>query len=218
MKLLILAGGKGRRIGGKKATRLLLNKPLIYWVYQKLKSLPFPIYISVKNASQEEEIKNVLIKENIKIDETKFIKDAYPEIEGPLSGIVSALKNFPEGEGVLVVAVDQPLITKEFLEYLIQLSYLFCNKFLIVTQGKDKIRPFPGIYPCSLRDEIKNFFLSSPKKSLFRLFQYLSSTQCVLFLKNNDKINDMTFFNINTHEDLSRVEKCFFQKLKIPEI
>ncbi len=218
MKILILAGGKGSRLGGKKATRILLDKPLIYWVYQKLKELSFPVYISVKTTHQEEEIKNTLLKEKIKLDEIIFIKDFYPEIEGPLSGIISALKSFPEGEAILIVAVDQPLITKEFLEYLIHFSYIFCNRFLIVSKGKNKIRPFPGIYPCSLKKEIENFLLNSPKKSLFRLFQYLSSKQYILFLKKDDKINNENFININTYEDLKKIKKCFSQRLKTQKI
>lgn len=218
MKTLILAGGKGSRLGGKKATKLLLNKPLIYWVFQKVKSFSFPVYISIKSETQKKEIKEVLIKEKVKPDEIVFIKDLYPEIEGPLSGIISALKRFSEEESVLVVAVDQPLIDKEFLNYLKTLSYIFCNRFLIVSKGKEKIRPFPGVYPCSLRRDIENFLLNSPKRSLFRLFQYLSFKQSILFLKKDDKIIEKNFININTFEDLKLVEECFFQKLRIPKM
>lgn len=218
MKTLILAGGKGSRLGGKKATQILLKKPLIYWVFQKLKDLFSPIYISVKDKTQETEIVEALIKEKIKLDEIIFIKDLYPEIEGPLSGIVSALKTFSEKEALLVVAVDQPLIKKEFLEYLCNLSYIFCNNFLIVNKGKEKIRPFPGVYPCSLKEEIENFLLNSPKKSLFRLFQHLASKNQILFIEKNDKINYENFININTFEDLKKVEECFSQKLKTQEM
>ncbi len=214
MKPLILAGGKGNRLGGKKATVLLLEKPLIYWVFQKLKNFSSPVYISVKNKIQEDEIKRELIKEKIKIDEMVFIRDLYPEIEGPLCGIISALKLFPEKEAFLVVAVDQPLINKSFLEYLSTLSYIFCNQFLIVCKGEGKIRPFPGVYPCSLKEEIENFLLTSPKRSLFRLFQYLNANQKILFIKKDDKIGYENFININTPEELKRVELCFSQKLK----
>lgn len=215
MKYLILAGGKGSRLGGKKAIRSLLEKPLIYWVFQKLKDFSSPIYISVKDENQEKEIKKELIKEKIKPDEMVFIKDLYPEIEGPLSGIISALKLFSEKEAFLVVAVDQPLINKNFLDYLSILSYIFCNQFLIVCRGKEKIKPFPGIYPCSLRTEIETFLFNSPKKSLFRLFQYLHDNQKILYIENDNKIGYENFININTLEELKRVEKCFSQKLKI---
>lgn len=218
MKPLILAGGKGSRLGGKKATIVLLGKPLIYWVFQKLKDLSSPVYISVKNEIQEEEIKRELIKEKIKLDEMVFIRDLYPEIEGPLSGIISALKLFSEKEALLVAAVDQPLINKNFLDYLIILSYIFCNQFLIVCRGKEKIRPFPGIYPCSLRGEIENFLLNSPKRSLFRLFQFLHTNKRILFVQDDDKIGYENFININTPEELKRVEICFSQKLKTPKM
>lgn len=218
MKALILAGGKGSRLGGKKAITSLFEKPLIYWVFQKIRGFSSYVYISVKNEIQEKEIKGALIKEGVKLDEIVFIKDLYPEIEGPLSGIVSALKRFSEEESILVVAVDQPLIDKEFLNYLKTFTYIFCNRFLIVSKGKGKIRPFPGIYPCSLRKDIEDFLFNSPKKSLFRLFQYLSSKQSILFLKKDDKIIEENFININTFQDLKLVEECFSQRLKIPKM
>jgi len=219
LKVLILAGGKGTRIGGKKALKPLLGKPLIYWVFQKIKNLSSPVYISVKTEQQEKEIKKALIKEGVKIGEIVFIKDFYPEIEGPLSGIFSALKIFSENETLLVLTVDQPLINEETLHYLNILSYIFCHKFLIVSKEEEKkIRPFPSIYPCSLKKEIEKFLFSSPKKSLFRLFQYLDTNQAILFIKNNNKISPENFININTLEDLKRVEKCFSQKLRSPKM
>lgn len=218
LKLLILAGGKGSRLGGKKAIIPFLGKPLIYWIFKKLRDFSSPIYISVKDEAQEEETKKELIKEKIKLDEMVFIKDLYPEIEGPLSGIISALKLFSEESAFLVVAVDQPLISNSFLNYLGLLSYIFCNQFVIVSKNKEKINPFPGIYPCSLKREIETFLLTSPKKSLFRLFQYLTTNQSIFFIENEDKIEAESFININTLEDLRRAEICFSQKLKNPKI
>ena len=213
LKLLILAGGKGSRLGGKKAITPFLGKPLIYWIFKILREFSFPIYISVKDETQEEEIKKELIKEKIKLDEMVFIKDLYPEIEGPLSGIISALKLFSEKEAFLVLAVDQPLISKNFLNYLELLSYIFCNQFVKVSKDKEKINPFPGVYPCTLKREIETFLLNSPKKSLFRLFQYLIANQSIFFIENEEKIEVETFININTLEDLKRAEICFSQKL-----
>jgi len=218
LKLLILAGGKGSRLGGKKAIIPFFGKPLIYWVFKNLKDLSSPIYISVKNETQEEEIKKELIKEKVEFDEMIFIKDLYPEIEGPLSGIISALKLFSEESAFLVAAVDQPLISKNFLNYLDLLSYIFCNQFVIVSKGREKINPFPGVYPCSLKGEMETFLFNSPKKSLFRFFQYLTTNQRIFFIENDQKIETETFININTLEDLKRAEICFSQKLKSQKI
>lgn len=218
MKSVILAGGKGTRIGGEKPIKLLCEKPLIYWVFQKLKCLSSPVFISVKNEIQQRKIKKVLLQEKIQSKEICFIKDIYPEVEGPISGIISALKIFPEKESLLIVAVDQPLIELKFLKYLENLSYIFCNRFLIVSKDEEKIKPFPGVYPCILRKEIETFLFTSSKKSLFRLFQYLKNHQCILSIKKDAKINEENFININTLEELKVVEKCFFKKFKHQEV
>ncbi len=213
MKPVILAGGKGERIGGKKPLKLLLGKPLIYWVFNKAKLIDIPVYISVKNREQEEEIKTVLLKENIKPTEFIFIKDLYPNLEGPISGIFSALKIIQDNEPLLILAVDQPFIDLENIYYFKTLSEIFCHNFLIVTKGEEKIRPFPGIYPLSLKSEIEIFINTFTKRSLFRFFNYLKEKNLVLFIINV-KIKNKSFININTWEDLKKAEKCFYQSLK----
>lgn len=218
MKVVILAGGKGTRIGGKKALVTFLGKPLIYWVFQKVKEFSFPVYISVKNEEQAREIEYALIKENIKKREFFFIKDLIPEIEGPLSGIFSAVNFLPKNEITLFTAVDQPLIKRELIKYLLTISYIFCDKFVITIKDKDKILPFPSIYPCYLGNEIKDFIFSSPKRSLFRFFYYLKSKEAILFIYNNVKINSENFININTLEELKKLEQCFSQRLRIQKM
>ncbi len=217
MKIVILAGGKGIRIGGKKALVPFLNKPLIYWVFQKVKEFSSPVYISVKNEEQAKEIEYTLIKENIDKKKFFFIKDLIPKIEGPVSGIFSAINFFPKNEILLFTAVDQPLIKEETIKYLSTLSYIFCNKFVITTKGKDKILPFPSIFPCYLVEEIKNFIFFAPQKSLFRLFSYLKSKEVIFFI-SHIKIHYENFININTLEELRKFEQCFSQKLKIQKI
>ena len=212
MKTVILAGGEGRRIGGNKPLKPLFGKPLIYWVFKKASIMGLPVGISVKTKEQEELIKKALLQEGVPSSSFFFIKDVNPELMGPISGIFSALKFFKDEDPLLILAVDQPFLNIETLWYLKTLSEIFCHKFLIVHQGKEKIHPFPGIYPAFLKAELEFFLKHSSKRSLFRLFMYLQKKNLVLFV-NNDKMYSENFININTLQTLKEMEECVYQSL-----
>lgn len=204
VKVLILAGGKGERIGGKKYLKPLLGKPLIYWVFEKAKEVSNFLYISVRDEQQKSEITEIL-QENFNHLPVSFVIDRFKEIEGPISGIISGLLEI-DSEALLILAVDQPFVEVDFLLRLIELANIFCNGFVILSQGKEKIRPFPGIYPRWLKDEL-SFLIDSPRSySLFKLFQRLKHKNLVLTL-DESFVSFLNFININTQKDLKEAEK-----------
>jgi molybdopterin-guanine dinucleotide biosynthesis protein A len=210
--VLILAGGKGSRIGGKKYKVNLNSLPLILHVYSRLKRLEIPIYISVKDQAQAKEIKMLFKDKGINLDEEMFIYDALKGIEGPLAGIASAMLKLESShkQSLLVVATDQPFIEPSFLNWLIKISETSPQK-VFICKKEEKMEPFPGIYPCALKKTLINFLNTSPKKSLYRFFLYLREAGLICFLQNCDTIAIKSFFNINTHEDLKLAQRCFFQ-------
>lgn len=208
MKVIVLAGGKGERIGGDKPLKTFLGKPLAYWVFNIAKKINLPVYFSVKNTDQAQKIAEVLQRLNVPLQTIDFILDKHPELEGPISGIWSVVSKF-KNETILFLAIDQPLVEPEFLNWLISLSEVFCHSFVILSKGEDKIKPFPGIYPGWLNEEIEIFIKISPKYSLFRLFNYLIDKGRVLTLEDS-YINPRNFLNLNTLEDIKEAEKCFY--------
>ncbi|MDK2861726.1 MAG: molybdenum cofactor guanylyltransferase, partial [Thermodesulfobacterium sp.] len=89
MKVVVLAGGKGERIGGDKPLKTFLGKPLAYWVFNLAKKINLPVYFSVKNTDQAQKIAEVLQRLNVPLQTIDFILDKHPELEGPISGIWS---------------------------------------------------------------------------------------------------------------------------------
>lgn len=59
---LILAGGKGKRIGGNKPLKVLAGKPLLYWALKPYLQMNIPILISVEAKEQKEVLKDSLEK------------------------------------------------------------------------------------------------------------------------------------------------------------
>lgn len=205
---VILAGGEGVRIGQYKPSVFFLGKPFIWWSYSTLKKL-FPlIYISFKTEFQKKTLEELLKLYKVNSKEIEFIPDINPELKGPISGIISAMKFFSSKDTLLVLAVDQPLIQIKLLIFLKQIS-LYYPKHILVFQKEEHIEPFPGIYPCILKDFLEEFISTSDKKSLYRMFQFFLEKKLILFLKNWSKIDPkgQSFININTFNQLIELEK-----------
>ncbi len=214
IKAVLLTGGKGSRIGSPKYGVYLNNLPLILYGYRKLKRVFPEVYFSIRHKEQLKEIVKIF-KDFSMLDEIgakNFIWDKYLQFEGPLAGILSAMERFSEREVLLVVAVDQPFISKKILNLLLFKIQENPGKVIVFYNKKlDKFEPFPGIYPCSFKKILKFFLEKSEKKSLYRFFIFLKRLNRIEFLPLNKK--EISFLNINTQEDLKAAEKflklCF---------
>ncbi len=102
---VVLAGGRGRRMGGEKATVLLAGQPLIAYPLQALAETVAEVRIIAKPDTELPNIAGV----------TVWIEPESPR--HPLVGIVHALA-LAEGRAVLVCACDLPLVTPALLRAL----------------------------------------------------------------------------------------------------
>ncbi|MFN3406311.1 MAG: molybdenum cofactor guanylyltransferase [Caldimicrobium sp.] len=208
---LILAGGKGERIGGKKPLKTLAGEPLIYWALYPYYKLNLPLWISVRSEEQKREISNTLAALGVSPSSLVFVLD-HPRYEGlgPLSGLYAAMENTKAQTLFVVSAVDQPFISKEIIAYLLSLGEIFFS-FSIVFKGKNSLEPFPGVYPSVLLPEVQ-IFLNTQKKKSIKGFLNHCLTKNLLFISDFwSKIdyNGLLFKNINTLEDLREAEECF---------
>jgi molybdenum cofactor guanylyltransferase len=100
----ILAGGRGRRIGGEKATVELDGRPLLAYAAEVLGSV------------LEEVV--VVAKHDTGLPSVEGIAAVWVEPEGafhPLAGVVHALR-MASGRPVLACGVDMPLLTPEVVQ------------------------------------------------------------------------------------------------------
>ena len=208
MKLAVLAGGEGRRIGGDKPLKVLQGKPLIFWVLKTLLNLGKPVIISVKTKEQKKSLESTLRLLGVSLKDVVFVLDEIPELMGPISGIYSLLKNSSQGEVLIITAADQPFVSEKAISTLMEISDYFNHSKVVVTKGENKTHPFPGVYPTYILNLLENFLKKSPKKSLFRFFSLLKEKNCVYFLKESE-LGKENFVNINTEEDLKAVSHVF---------
>lgn len=100
----VLAGGRGSRIGGAKATTELAGRPLIAYPLAALEAAGLEPMVVAKPSSELPPLDCAVIRE--------------PELpQHPLCGIVAALRA-ARGRAVVVVACDMPLVNPGLLAHL----------------------------------------------------------------------------------------------------
>jgi molybdopterin-guanine dinucleotide biosynthesis protein A len=188
---LVLAGGKGKRLGRDKGLIKWLGKAQRYHIADILKAQCAEVFISCR-ADQREEI----------LEGYKSLPDTFLDL-GPYGGILSALRAQPD-RAWLVVACDLPLLDADTIQFLIANR----NRKTIATTFKS---PHDGLpeplitiwepesYPVLLSFLAKQY--SCPRKVL------LNSETTVLQPPIPDAL-----MNVNTPEDAEKAEAILRQR------
>ena len=109
---LLLAGGKGSRMGFKEKALIDINgRPLIFYVIDALEKVADNIIISVRDTQQGKILGKLL-------PDYKFTYDA-SENKGPISGILSGLEAC-EDEYCFIAACDMPFLDEKVIRMLFQ--------------------------------------------------------------------------------------------------
>jgi len=189
---IILAGGKGRRLGREKAWVELRGISLLQRAASNLEFLNSEIVI-VKAPGQK--LPHLSAGVNLKV-----VQDSV-EGKGPLAGILSGLVNsrYPHN---LVLACDMPLVNKDLMKYMVS-----------VTQGYDAVvprlgphlEPLQAIYSKNCISEIEKLLAQDTLKIdiLFSKVntRYVESKEIERF-----DAAHLSFMNINTPSDLKKAE------------
>lgn len=128
---VLLAGGESRRMGQDKATLVFHGKPLWEIQLDVLRELqPREIFLSARNDPMWRPA------------DVHFVPDQTPS-RGPLSGLAAALWRI-RTDHLLVLAIDMPLMTKDFLHSLCGAIKPSCG---VVPMVGDHLEPLAAIYP-----------------------------------------------------------------------
>lgn len=133
----ILAGGRGARLGGAKATAEAYGRPLLAWSLDALREAVDEVVVIAKEATP------------LPPCDVPIHRDE-PEDFHPRHGIVSALRR-AEGRPVVVVPCDMPLVPPALLEVLLDVVEDGAPAAMPRTEGR--VHPLCAAYaPGILRD------------------------------------------------------------------
>jgi molybdopterin-guanine dinucleotide biosynthesis protein A len=140
---IVLAGGRGTRIGGAKASALLAGRPLVTYVVEAARAGNLePVVVAKADSVLPALDCRVLIEP--------------PEPTHPLVGIVTGLRALADSSAV-VCATDMPLVTGELLAWLSAL-----DEPLAVVRVGGRVQPLLGRYAHSLLGPLEGELAGAP--------------------------------------------------------
>ncbi len=185
---IVLAGGKGLRLGRDKIVETVGNISLLERVIFYL-SL-FSRDIIIVTASEQS------LPQFIGYPKLRIVADTYPG-KGPLGGIYTGLVA-SDSRYNLVVAGDMPFLNQALLHYMIQL----CDDFdLVVPRLGSMVEPLHAVYSkgclAPIESLLKQGTLSTMKLFTLVKVRYMETEEIDRFDPQH-----LSFFNINTEADL----------------
>jgi molybdopterin-guanine dinucleotide biosynthesis protein A len=190
---IILAGGKSIRFGHDKVSERIGNTSLLEQVISHVDPISKDIIIVTAKERTFAQLANH--------PKVKIVTDIFPG-QGSLGGIYTGLVK-SESFYNLVVAADMPFLNESLLRYMIKVAdgYDF-----ILPHINSWYEPLHAIYSRNCINPIKSI-LEQGKKVIVELFNYVKVRY--VEAKEIDQFDPkhLSFFNINTREDLERAKK-----------
>ena len=186
---IVLAGGKGLRLGQNKALEVIGNRSLLQRVISGFSFFNSDIIIVIAP--------NQSFSQLIDYPKLRIITDIYPG-KGPLGGIYTGLAASDSFYN-LVVACDMPFLNQALLRYMIQISVSFD---LVIPRLGNMVEPLHAIYSKGCLAPLEGLL----KQGNLRVTELLTLVR-VRYVEaveiNRFDPEHLSFFNINTEADLA---------------
>ena len=190
---IVLAGGKGLRLGREKVQETVGNSNLLQWVVSQLSSFSNGTIVVI--ASEKS------LTQFIGYPRFRIVTDTYPG-KGPLGGIYTGLAASDSLHN-LVVACDMPFLNQALLRYMIQLSASFD---LVVPRVGELVEPLHAVYSKSCLAPIE-WLLDQGELRVRALFDLVKVRYVEADEIDSFDPKHLSFFNINTEADLEMAQQ-----------
>ncbi len=183
---LILAGGKSSRMGTDKALINYHGRPQQELLFDLVQEFCEHTFISLREDQQDD----LAEKYKVILDQNEYA--------GPLNGILSAHKKYPEAAW-LVIACDLPLLKKETLHLLVKGRNANKDATALATKASGLPEPLASIWEPTGLQHVKEYLVkatsSCPRK-------FLLNTDTHLIFPENDDV----LANANSMLDYQRIK------------
>ncbi|MBT7044864.1 MAG: molybdenum cofactor guanylyltransferase [Gammaproteobacteria bacterium] len=183
--VVILAGGKGRRMGGQ-------DKGLVNY---KNSSLVKHVIDAISQQSDK-----IIINANRNLDEYSafgypVVEDTLNDFQGPLAGFLAAMSNVST-DYILTMPCDGPVIIDDYVNKMKQ-GLNESTAVLAIASDGTRMQPVYALIPLKLADSLQQFLLTGERK--IDLWYQQQDFTLVEFEAESE-----FFTNINTPQDLKK--------------
>ncbi len=198
MTSIVLAGGRSSRLGREKADELIEGRTLVDLVLSGVNSLCDEIIIVVSERQSSSRFASCA--------GAVTVSDFYPD-RGSMGGIYTGLMHSSSFHN-LVIACDMPFLNLDLLRYMIDLSQGFDA---VIPRIGDRKEPLHAIYTKNCMIPMRRLMLDGELKIAdlprFMNARYVEQEEIDRFDPEH-----LTFFNVNTEEDLERARALASQR------
>lgn len=194
---IILAGGGSSRFGHDKVLMPLAGKPMIQYVLDAISGVVNEKIVVVNSGVQAENLRKV-------VEPGTLIVIDIDDVEGPLAGAYTGFKE-SQGEYSLLLPCDTPLISRDIIFYLMELSQ---NRNAVIPRHPNGyIEPLQAVYRTSPALKAALRSLNEGGLNLRSMINRLKGVRYVstLVLRQLDP-KLWTFFNVNSPQDVLKAE------------
>jgi molybdopterin-guanine dinucleotide biosynthesis protein A len=200
---VILAGGNSRRLGAEKSLLEFEGKPLICWTAEKLSWAADEVVVVARNEAHAGRLEKI-ISDFAPRPEPKvtFTWDSVAEF-GPVAGLYAGMK---EASGSLAFATgcDLPFLNPQVIERLFELADEDDYEAAVPVQPNGFYEPLHSIYHRGKMLLACERAIEKCERRIHAPLQELCVNHiCVDLLRPLDP-DLLTFFNLNTREDLEK--------------
>jgi len=197
---VVLAGGKGLRLGRDKVQETIGTDNLLQRVLSKLTAFNRDIVIVTAGEKS--------LPQTNGYQRSRIVTDIYPG-KGALGGIYTGLAE-SSSQYNLVVACDMPFLNQALLRYMMELSAGFD---LVVPRLGKMVEPLHAVYARNCLAHIERLLKRGnlEVRALFDLVKvrYVESDEIDRFDPGH-----LSFFNVNTEADLEKARQMVMRYVK----
>ena len=188
---VILAGGVGSRLGKEKSLIEFGGRPLIQWSVEKLALLVEDVVVVARGPEQAGLLEDLIPDASIACDSVSGY--------GPVAGLAAGME-LARNEYVLAIGCDLPFLNVDVVNILFEQAQGWDAAVPMRENGM--IEPLHSVYKRdALHSACQNAIEHGERKIRLPLSMLRVKCVSVELLKNPDP-ELLTFFNLNTREDL----------------
>jgi len=194
---VILAGGFSRRFGSDKGLVVLAGKPLILHVIDRVSKVADEVLVVVSSEEQKNKFEAILEeKANLVIDKD----DSQSPLVGAITGFECA-----NAEYSLLLPCDTPLVSTQIVQFLLDICA--GRSAAIPRWPGGYIEPLQAVYRTESALTAAKTALKQGKMNMRSMIDNLRGVRYVsMMVLEQLEPELLTFFNVNTPQDLKKAE------------